>query len=215
MSDSVTSAPVCDSRSSFCGWIWTGKAPTSQHLALRNMTNIEHRMFQLFQLLQNLRARDTEGLGKRRPDASRLHAPSHLRSCENRVLSSNNTTARTRGVSTARPTAPCSTPARDTLSWFISAWGVSSCNSSKPSCKLQKMDCPGHDHRITMHGHLTCPERFWHVSDTRIGTISNPGKTSLLQIHCQCHCQCQIQLLCSISSEMRESCTFGFGFAIF
>ena len=25
-----------------------------------------------------------------------------------------------------------------------------------------------------MHGHLTCPERFWHVSDTRIGTISNP-----------------------------------------
>ena len=25
-----------------------------------------------------------------------------------------------------------------------------------------------------MHGHLTCPEVFWHVSDTRIGTISNP-----------------------------------------
>ena len=73
MSDSVTSAPVCDSRSSFCGWIWTEKAPTSQHLALRNMTNIEHRS--LFQLLQNLRARDAEGLGKRRPDASRLHAP--------------------------------------------------------------------------------------------------------------------------------------------
>ena len=140
MSDSVsvTSAPVCDSCSSFCGWIWTEKAPTSQHLALRNMTNIEHRMFQLFQLLQNLRARDAEGLRKRRPDASRLHAPSHLRSCENRVLSSNNS-ANT-GVSTARPTAPCSTPARDTLSWFISAWGVSSCNNSKPSCKLQKMD---------------------------------------------------------------------------
>ena len=57
-------------------------------LALRNMTNIEHRS--LFQLLQNLRPRDAEGLGKRRPDASRLYAPSHLRSCENRVLSSNN-----------------------------------------------------------------------------------------------------------------------------
>ena len=52
------------------------------------MTNIENRS--LFQLLQNMRARDAEGLGKRRPDASRLHAPSHLRSCENRVLSSNN-----------------------------------------------------------------------------------------------------------------------------
>ena len=25
-----------------------------------------------------------------------------------------------------------------------------------------------------MYGHLTCPEIFWHVSDTRIGTISNP-----------------------------------------
>ena len=112
MSDSVTSAPVCDSRSSFCGRILPEMAPTSQHLALRNMTNIEHRS--LFQLLQNLRARYAEGLGKWRPDASRLHAPSHLRSCENRVLSSNNS-ANT-GVSTARPTAPCSTPARDTLS---------------------------------------------------------------------------------------------------
>ena len=91
-----------------------------------------------------------------------------LRSCENRVLSSNNS-ANT-GVSTARPTAPCSTPARDTLSWSMSAWGVSSCNSSK-TLQVAKN---GHVHRITMHGHLTCPERFWHVSDTRIGTISNP-----------------------------------------
>ena len=162
MSDSVTSAPVCDSRSSFCGWIWTEKAPTSQHLALRNMTNIEHRMFQLFQLLQNLRARDAGGLGKRRPDASRLHAPSHLRSCENRVLSSNNST--NTGVSTARPTAPCSTPARDTLSWFTSAWGVSSCNSSKPSCK--KWTCPPDNHARTfdMSGEiLTCLGHMdWH-----------------------------------------------------
>ena len=26
-----------------------------------------------------------------------------------------------------------------------------------------------------MYGHLTCPEIFWHVSDKRIGTISNPA----------------------------------------
>ena len=58
------------------------------------MTNIEHRTRSLFQLLQNLRPRDAEGLGKRHPDASRLYAPSHLRSCENRVLSSNNTRTR-------------------------------------------------------------------------------------------------------------------------
>ena len=118
-------------------------------------------MFQLFQLLQYLRARDAEGLGKRRPDASRLHAPSHLRSCENRVLSSNNS-ANT-GVSTARPTAPCSTPARYTLSWFISAWGVS-CNSSKPSCK--KWTCPPDNHARTfdMSGEiLTClGHTDWH-----------------------------------------------------
>ena len=25
-----------------------------------------------------------------------------------------------------------------------------------------------------MYGHLTCPEIFWHVSDKRIGLISNP-----------------------------------------
>ena len=67
--------------------------PTSD-LALRNMTNIEHRTRSLFQLLQNLRPRDAEGLGKLHPDASRLYAPSHLRSCENRVLSSNNTRTR-------------------------------------------------------------------------------------------------------------------------
>ena len=24
-----------------------------------------------------------------------------------------------------------------------------------------------------MYGHLTCPEIFWHVSDKRIGTVSN------------------------------------------
>ena len=84
MSDSVTSAPVCDSRSSFCGWIWTEKAPTSQHLALRNMTNIEHRS--LFQLLQNLRARDAEGLGKRRPTCDRVKTAYYRP-----------TTARTRG----------------------------------------------------------------------------------------------------------------------
>ena len=39
------------------------------------MTNIEHRS--LFQLLQNLRPRDAERLGKRRPNASRLHGASH------------------------------------------------------------------------------------------------------------------------------------------
>ena len=33
----------------------------------------------------------------------------------------------------------------------------------------------GHVRRITMHGHSICPEIFWHVSDTRIGTISNPA----------------------------------------
>ena len=70
MSYSVMSAPVCDSRSSFCRLNMNSKAPTSQHLALRNMTNIEHRS--QFQLLQNLRPRDAEGLGKRSPEASRL-----------------------------------------------------------------------------------------------------------------------------------------------
>ena len=25
-----------------------------------------------------------------------------------------------------------------------------------------------------MYGHFTCPEIFWHVSDKRIGLISNP-----------------------------------------
>ena len=37
------------------------------------------------------------------------------------------------------------------------------------SCKKN-----GRVRRITMHGHFTCPEIFWHVSDTRIGTIANP-----------------------------------------
>ena len=99
MSDSVMSAPVCDSLVRFAGWIWTAKAPTSQHLALRNMTNIEHRS--VFQLLHNLRPRDAEGLGKRRPNASRLHAPFHLRSChssENRVLSPNNSAREHGGI---------------------------------------------------------------------------------------------------------------------
>ena len=147
----------------FAGWIWTSKAPTSQHLALRNMTSIEHR--RLFQLLQNLRLRDAEGLEKRRPDASRL------RSChasENRG-----------GYQTVRPTASCSTPARETSSWSMSACDVSSCNFSKPSCKLQTN---GLVRRITMHGHLTCPEIFWHVSDTRIGPISNPVDVYLLRM---------------------------------
>ena len=27
-----------------------------------------------------------------------------------------------------------------------------------------------------MYGHLTCPDKFWHVSDTRIGPISNPDE---------------------------------------
>ena len=166
MSDSVTSAPVCDSRSSFCGWIWTEKAPTSQHLALRNMTNIEHRMFQLFQLLQNMRARDAEGLGKRRPDASRLYAPSHLRSCENRVLSSNNS-ANT-GVSTARPTAPCSTPASQEINCLdlclLGACLVVTSVSLVASCK--KWTCPPDNHAQTfdMSGEiLTClGHTDWH-----------------------------------------------------
>ena len=52
--------------------LWfTAKAPTSQHLALRNMTNIEHRS--QFQLLQNLRPRDAEGLGKRRTRGAIAH----------------------------------------------------------------------------------------------------------------------------------------------
>ena len=171
MSDSVTSAPVCDSRSSFCGWIWTEKAPTSQHLALRNITNIEHRS--LFQLLQNLRARDAEGLGKRRPDASRLHAPSHLRSCENRVLSSNNS-ANTGCAHTGyrlRDQLHLAARQQEIHCLDLCLLGASLLVTPVSLVASWKN---GHVHRITMHGHLTCPERFWHVSDTRIGTISNP-----------------------------------------
>ena len=39
---------------------------------------------------------------------------------------------------------------------------VSSCNKN------------GLVRRITMYGHLTCPEIFWHVSNKRIDLISNP-----------------------------------------
>ena len=123
----------------FAFWIWTAKAPISQYLALRNMANIEQRS--KFQLLQNLCPRDAEGLGKRRPDATACSVPpaivSRLRKPH---IIAQQRRGRTRGYHTARPTAPCSTPARETSSWSMSAWGVSSCNFSKPSYKLQKMD---------------------------------------------------------------------------
>ena len=66
------SAPVCDSHSSFCRLNMNSKdsdQPTSSS-EKHDHLNIEHKS--LFQLPQNLRPRDAEGLGKRRPDASRL-----------------------------------------------------------------------------------------------------------------------------------------------
>ena len=75
MSYSVTSAKVCESRSSFqvAGWIWTAKAPTSQHLALRNMTNIEHRsQFQLHcKICVHQKLKDWENGVQTRPDCVR------------------------------------------------------------------------------------------------------------------------------------------------
>ena len=188
----------------FADLIWTANAPTSQHLALRNMTNIEHRS--LFQLLQNMHPRDAGGLGKRRPDCM-------LRPVCDRVTSQKTayyrpTTAREHGgYQTVRPTAPCSTPARETSSWSMSAWGVSSCNfSRKPSRNVAKN---GHVRQITMHmhGHLTCPEIFWPVSDTRIGTISNPdsiSNQSVLALFRTTHLRFCSNFACQFTS-MREA----------
>ena len=46
------------------------------------------------------------------------------------------------------------------------------CDLSDPNFKLQLKN--GLVRRITMYGHLTCPDKLCHVSDKRIGPISNP-----------------------------------------
>ena len=135
------------------------------------MINIEHRS--LFQLLQNLRPRDAEGLGKRRPDASRLRTrprwlptPPALRSrhvSENLVLSPNNGTREHGDIKL-----------RDQLHLAARQQEIHCLDQCLLGACLLVTSVSLVASWITMHGHLTCPEIFWHVSDTRIGTISKP-----------------------------------------
>ena len=82
---------------------------------------------------------------------------------------------------TARPTAVAAhhqeTQTKSSSS-SVSAWDVPNCqlslpDLSTPNFKLQSKNW--HVRRITMYRHLTCPDEFWHVSDTRIGPVSNPA----------------------------------------
>ena len=113
----------------FAGWIWTAKAPTSQHLALRNMTNIEHRS--LFQLLQNMHPWDAEGLGKRRPDC--MLRPACDRVTSQKTAYYRPTTAREHG----------GTRLRDQLH-LAARLLVTSVGSLVASCK--KWTCPPDNH---------------------------------------------------------------------
>ena len=143
------------------------------------MTNIEYRS--LFQLLQNLSPRDAEGLGKRRPEASLLHTVqsatvSRLRNFLRKpciIAQQEQRRAGTRGYHAALSFNPtnCTLQHASKRDIFFDLCLLGACLLVTSVSLVAKN---GHVHRITMHGHLTCPERFWHVSDTRIGTILNP-----------------------------------------
>ena len=90
MSDSVTSAPVCDSHSSFC------RLNTNSKGSNRPTSSSEHKS--LFQLPQNLHPRDAEGLGKRRPDCVPV-PPAIVSRLRKPCIIAQQRRVRTRGVS--------------------------------------------------------------------------------------------------------------------
>ena len=200
MSDSVTSAPVCDSHSYEYEYLYF---KTYKQFVLPVEYVQQRLLLSLFQLPQNLRPRDAERL-KDWENGVPTAYPSRLRLChvsENRVLSPNNgtrehggirfrfiylvvlqtkeTSAKTKSgrcrrghlVSQRPPTIrqhdQLHLAARQQERHLLDLCLLGACllvTTVSPVASCKKWTCP--------------PEIFWHVSDIRIGTISNPAMHS-------------------------------------
>ena len=176
MSESAMSAPVCDSRSSFCRLNMNSKArlrPANKLWETWPTLSIEA-YFNCCKICVHETLKDSENGVLTRHDCVPV-SPAIVSCLRKPPIIAQQRHARTRGHQTAGPTAPCSTPARDTLSWSMSAWGVSSCNFSKPSCKFQKLTCPPDNHARTfdMSGYiLAClGHTDWHYFEAWLCTM--------------------------------------------
>ena len=122
------------------------------------MTSIEPRS--LFELRQKLRRRDAGRFEKRSPHSKNIVLSPKNGDCPTNCILHH---ASKRHIGFICVCLGCATRPAISLRDF-----------SKPNFKLQSKN--GLVHRMTMYGHLTCPEELWHVSDKQIGTILNHDK---------------------------------------
>ena len=144
--------------------------PTVQLLALRNMTNIEPRS--QFELRQKLHPCDASRFEKRCPDfKKRGLSPKNGEHAMFRLRDQLHLAAHQQETHRLHLCLHGTCQTADFLGIFVTSVSLISC-------------CNGLVRQITMYGHLTCPKKLWHVSDKRIGTISNAENVCWLLQQC-------------------------------